>query len=77
MGIYYSVWAIKPGKKGFAKRYPPASYAAAEVLKCSLMNAHQDDNVFLFIMKERFANAPVGRTGRSGLSNDDRPVVTV
>ena len=53
MPIHYSVWSIKPGKKGFAKRYPPGSYAAADILKCSLMNAHQDDNVFLFIIKER------------------------
>lgn len=53
MPINYSVWAIKPGKKGFAKRYPPSSYPAADVLKVALMNAHQEDDVFLFIMKER------------------------
>jgi hypothetical protein len=67
MPINYSVWAIKPGKKGFAKRYPPSSYPAADVLKVSLMNAHQDEDVFLFIMKERTPVEPSGhvRSGRT------------
>lgn len=59
MPIHWSVWSIKPGKKGFAKRYPPGSYAAAEVLKVALMNAHRDDpSVFLYIVKERTPIAP-------------------
>ncbi len=54
MPIHWSVWAIKPGKKGFAKRYPPGSYPAADVLKVALMNAHRDDpDVYFYIVKER------------------------
>lgn len=59
MPISWSVWSIKPGKRGWAKRYPPGSYVAAETLKVALMNANQDDpKVWLFVMKERTPLTP-------------------
>ncbi len=76
MPIHWSVWAIKPGKKGFAKRYPPGSYPAADVLKCSLMNAHRDDpDVYFFLIKERTPLASSGQSGAGtagGASRDRR-----
>lgn len=58
MPINWSVWSIKPGRKGWARRYPPGSYAAAEVLKVTLMSANRDDDdVYLYIIKERAAPA--------------------